>query len=296
MARFAGGFAVALLALLGLCQSARAQWVDPAAALRARWVALQPQLRASVFGEPLHLRSSDGNGQVEGEVHAEVGQPFAEVAAVFQSARTVCALLFLHLNVRACHPAKAPGTETLTLVVGPKRAQASDTRFYMDYALRVEAATPAYLRVTLLAARGPLATHDYRIGVEMVPLDAGRSFVRLDYAYQTGALARMATDAYLATAGRAKIGFTIVGQDAQGQPLFVHGERAALERNVIRYFLALVATASVKAGPPQARMEARLRTWFALTERYAAQLHELDLDEYLQEKHDDLATHSFDPP
>jgi hypothetical protein len=32
-----------------------------------------------------------------------------------------------------------------------------------------------------------------------------------------------------------------------------------------------------------------MRTWFALTERHPAQLHELNLDEYLQEKHADLA-------
>jgi hypothetical protein len=32
-----------------------------------------------------------------------------------------------------------------------------------------------------------------------------------------------------------------------------------------------------------------MRAWFALTERYATQLHELDLDQYLREKHADLA-------
>jgi len=42
-------------------------------------------------------------------------------------------------------------------------------------------------------------------------------------------------------------------------------------------------------------MDARLRAWFALTERYPAQLHELSLDEYLQEKHDDLAANALHP-
>jgi hypothetical protein len=68
----------------------------------------------------------------------------------------------------------------------------------------------------------------------------------------------------------------------------VQGERGSLERNVMRNYLALQAYASVQTGTPQAQMEARMRTWFALTERYAAQLHELDLDEYLHEKQADL--------
>ena len=292
---WAVGILAAALGLPGLQGHAQDLAADPAAALHARRVALQPQLRASAFGAPLHLASSDGGDMVEGEVHAEVAHPFADVAVAFKSATTVCELLFLHLNVRACQPSGTAAGESLTLTVGPKRAQASDLRYRLDYALRVEALTPAYLRVTLNAPQGPLTTRDYRIVVEVVPVDAGRAFVRLGYAYQNTTLARFAMEAYLSTAGRAKIGFTVVGQDDAGRPVLVQGERAALERNVIRYFLALVACSSVKAGSPQERMEARLRAWFALTERYPAQLHELSLDEYLQEKHDDLAANALHP-
>lgn len=288
---------VALL-LGGLSPGVQAQdeATDAAAALNARRIALQPQLRASAFGEPVHLVSRDAADQIEGETLAEVRQPFAAVTASLKSGRSVCELLFLHLNVRGCRAAANAGGEALTLTVGPKRAQESGVRYYLDYAMRVEVATPAYLRMTLTAAQGPLSTRDYRIVVEVVPMDASHSFVRLAYAYRTGPLARIAMGAYLATAGRAKIGFTVTGQDEAGRPVFVNGERAALERNVIRYFLALVASSSVREGAPAERLEARLRTWFALTERYAAQLHELRLDEYLREKHDDLAAGVLNPP
>ena len=292
-------FGALLLAVLifGSSPGARAQAsaADLAAGLQSQRIALQSQLRASAFGEPLLLTSRDGSNQLEGEVHAEMAHPFADVAAAFKSAATVCELLFLHLNVRACHPASTMEGEALTLTIGPKRAQDSDLRHHLRYAMRVEAATPAYLRVTLNAARGPLGTQDYRIVVEAVPVDAHRTFVRLGYAYRTGALARIAMEAYLATAGRAKIGFTVTGLDEAGRPVRVTGERAALERNVIRYVLALMAYSSTQAGTPQERMEARLRAWFALTERYAAQLHELRLEEYLQEKHNDLASLVLSP-
>lgn len=285
----AGGFTAALLA--GLCLPALPQEpvADPAAALQAKRIELQPLLRAQAFGEPLHLSSREGDDQVEGDVHAEVGHPMADLTAIFKSARSVCELLFLHLNVRDCRPSTAAAGEVLTLTVGPKRGQALGTRYRMDYTLRVEAATAAYLRATLSAAHGPLSTRDYRIVIEAVPIDPAHSFVHLGYAYSYGMLARIAMSAYLATAGRSKIGFTLIGQGSDGQPLYVRGERAALERNVIRYYLALLAYGSVKTGTPQEQMETRLRAWFALTERHAAQLHELDLDEYLHEKHDDLA-------
>ena len=51
---------------------------------------------------------------------------------------------------------------------------------------------------------------------------------------------------------------------------------------------ALLAYSSVTTGTPQAQAQARLRAWFALTEHHAAQLHELDLADYLQEKNSDL--------
>jgi hypothetical protein len=259
----------------------------PGSALKAKRAELLPQLRNSRFGEPLLLMSRDEQNRAEGEVYAEIEHPIEQVAAVFKSPASVCELLFLHLNVHACQPSISGAVDVLSLEVGPKRAGAMGSTYRMAYALRTESAVAGHLRVTLTAAEGPLATHHYRIVVEAVPLEDGRSFVHLSYAYSHGFVARMAMGAYLATAGREKIGFTLTGQGAQAAP--VRGERAALERNVMRYYLALLAHCRAATRPPAERTEARLTTWFALTEKHAAQLHEFDLAEYLQEKHEDLA-------
>jgi hypothetical protein len=153
----------------------------------------------------------------------------------------------------------------------------------------VDAGDADFLGVKLSAPHGPLSTTDYAIVIEATPLDAQRSFLHFGYAYNYGSLAKVAMGIYLASAGRTKIGFTVVGTDSDGKLQYVQGERGSLERNVMRNYLALKAYASVQTGTPQAQMEARMRTWFALTERHPAQLHELNLDEYLQEKHADLA-------
>lgn len=127
---------------------------------------------------------------------------------------------------------------------------------------------------------------------EAVPLGADSSFVHFGYAYRYGTLARLAMGAYLATAGRSKIGFTVEGRDAHGDPVYVRGERAAIERNAMRYYLAVQAHLGVATGSREERGLARLKAWFALTERHAAQLHEYSLAEYLQEKSKDLARRS----
>lgn len=277
--------------LLGAGAAARAEGPRASAgdALQAVREQLLPQLRTSAFGEPLVLRSVEGSDRVEGDVYADLDHAIGEVDAAFGSPAAVCELLLLHLNVHACEPSAAAAGDTLAIEVGPKRAGALGNSYRMDYRLDRQAVGTSYLRVTLQAAEGPLSTRDYRIVFEAVPLDGGRSFVHLGYAYRYGFVARLAMQAYLATAGRAKIGFTVTGRGADGQPVYVRGERAALERNVIRYYLALQAHCATNTRPPQERTEARLRTWFALTERYAPQLHEFELDDYLSEKHADLA-------
>ncbi|HSB24966.1 MAG TPA: hypothetical protein VLE94_17835 [Burkholderiaceae bacterium] len=277
-----------LLAAASLAQTPQAA-AGAVAALQAKHAELQAKLRASAFGAPLVLTSQEADSRVGGDVWAEVDHSIEQVASTFKSPTTVCEFLFLHLNVHGCQPSKAGSGDVLTLVVGPKQTGGAGATYRMAYGLRIESASARYLRVALQADSGPLSTSDYLIVLEAVPLGNDRSFVHLGYAYSYGFMAKLAMEAYLATAGRSKIGFTVDGKDADGKPVHIRGERAALERNVIRYYLALLAYIGANDKPPQERTEARLRSWFALTERYAAQLHELDLDAYLQEKHADLA-------
>ncbi|MDT4876423.1 hypothetical protein FQZ97_1118590 [compost metagenome] len=93
----------------------------------------------------------------------------------------------------------------------------------------------------LEAEDGPLGTRRYRIKLEAVALDERRSFLHLSYSYAYGLAARLATQAYLATLGRNKVGFSIVAHDAEGQPVYIGGMRGVIERNTMRYYLAIEA-------------------------------------------------------
>jgi len=97
-------------------------------------------------------------------------------------------------------------------------------------------------------------------------------------------MVKLATQAYLATFGANKVGFTVTGRDENGQPVHITGLRGLVERNAMRYFLTLDAYLAAP-GPDQA--ERRQRRWFAAVEQYPRQLHEVDLDTYLALKRED---------
>ena len=95
-----------------------------------------------------------------------------------------------------------------------------------------------------------MGTKNYRLMLEAVPLDAKRSFVHMSYAYGYGFAARMAMEGYLATLGRNKVGFTITGQGNDGKPVYMGNVRGVVERNTMRYYLAIEAYLGALALPP----------------------------------------------
>jgi hypothetical protein len=60
--------------------------------------------------------------------------------------------------------------------------------------------------------------------------------------------------------------------------------RGVVERNTMRYYLAIEAYLGALSLPPAQQFERRLADWHAGIERYPRQLHELTLGEYLDLK------------
>jgi len=199
-----------------------------------------------------------------------------------------CDILILHLNVKQCRASRDSG-DTLDVAIGRKFEQPVEQAYPVSFGYKLLAADADYLAVALNADSGPFGTHNYRLALEAVQIDAGRSFIHMSYSYEYGMAARLALEGYLLTLGRNKVGFSVVGHRADGQPEYIDGLRGVLERNAMRYFLAIdVYLDSLKAPPPE-QLERRLRAWFAETERYSTQLHELERDEYLEMKRREIA-------
>lgn len=271
-----------VLALAAAC--VHAQVPSAAKALRDRYVALQGEFLHSEFGRPLRIDSSQNAGNLSGEVYAVVNHPFAKLERAFVSAPNWCDIPILHPNVKSCRTVPAPPGTRVVVHIGTKHAQRIENASRVDFDFRVLGDSDSYLRVALGAGRGPLGTRDYRITLEAVPLEGQRSLVHLSYAYGYGTMAQLAMQGYLATIGRGKVGFSVIGRTEDGRPVYVGDVRGVMERNTMRYFLAIDAYLDSLDLPPQEQVQRRLREWFAATERYATQLHEVSEREYLEMK------------
>jgi hypothetical protein len=139
--------------------------------------------------------------------------------------------------------------------------------------------------VELTANNGPLSTHDYRIWIEATPIKDKRTFIHFSYAYSFGLAGSLTMRGYLATLGRDKVGFTVTGQMANGQPSYIQGVRGVVERNTMRYYLAIDAYLAALGLPLEEQLEKRLQRWYNGTDQYALQLHEVERVDYLEMKH-----------
>jgi len=257
---------------------------DSAGRLRAKYAELRPQLNNNQFQKPLHLDSSEAADTLTGDVYAVVDHPFATAAPALSGAGEWCEIMFLPFNTKACRVSSGDKGSILNVRIGRKHDQPVEQAHQVSFSHRVVAQTPEYLQVRLGADQGPIGTRNYRIMLEAVPVEKDRTFIHLSYSYGYGTMGRMAMQVYLGTTGKDKVGFTAAGTQADGKPQYIGGMRGVIERNSMRYYLAIEAFLGALSAPPQAQFEKRLRDWFAATERYARQLHEMEQSAYLEMK------------
>ncbi|KAF1048435.1 MAG: hypothetical protein GAK35_00238 [Herbaspirillum frisingense] len=260
-----------------------------AAGMKAQYEELQGELNNNQFHRPLYLNSSEGSGAVKGDIYAVLSYPFAQVREALGTPENWCDILILHLNTKYCRLSAAQGKTMLRMHVGKKIEQDLSDTYRVDFTYHGGASAGEYFSSSMQADKGPLDTGNYRIQIEAIPLPEGRSFLLLTYAYSYGMASKLALRAYLMTVGRDKVGFTVARRNADGQPEYVAGTRATVERNTMRYYLAIDAYLAGLATPPGQRLETRLDTWFAATEQYSRQLHEVDKESYLSMKRNEYA-------
>jgi hypothetical protein len=252
-----------------------------AAALQAKFEAVQSQFGKNAFGRPLVLESTEASGQLSGNIFALVDHPFDQVSAALVKPAVWCDVLMLHLNTKYCAVRGGGAGTTLAVSVGRKFDQPLSDAQRIDFVWQPPVSAADYMSARLSADKGPLSTRDYRIEFEATPLPNGKTFIHMAYAYAYGTAARIAMQGYLSTLGSDKVGFSAKDKDASGQPIPVGGVLGVVERNTMRYYLAIDAYLD---SPAEADLPKRLAQWFDSTERYARQLHEMDRDEYLQMK------------
>ncbi len=269
-----------LLPLAGWSQTQ----LGSAAALQAKFASVQGQLDKNAFGRPLVLQSAEASGQLSGNIFAVVNHPFDEVSTALAKPPVWCDILMLHLNTKNCAVNGSGDATTLQLAVGRKFDQPLSDTQRLDFNWKPATQSADYLSVSLSADKGPLSTRDYRIQLEATPIAGNKTFIHMAYAYAYGTAAKIALQGYLSTIGSDKVGFSTDGKDASGQPNYVGGVRGVVERNTMRYYLAIDAYLD---SPSSGQLDKRFGAWFDATEQYARQLHEMSREDYIAMKNNE---------
>ena len=266
LARWLAGAGAACLLSLGSI----AAHAD-AGSLRGKYTELKDALRSNSYGRQLHIDSTQTKNSLQGDIYAVLDHPYDQVKEAMTDPDAWCDIMLLPFNTKACH---ANGNQ-LTVRIGRKYNQPVEQAYRIAFNFNNVAAGANYLETRLNAGEGPFGTRDYRINVEAIPLDNGHTFMHMSYAYGFGGAGRFAMQAYLATVGASKVGFTN------------DGVRGAVERNAMRYYLAIDSYLNTMDLPAAQRVDRRIENWFTATERYPRQLHEMDRDTYVQMKREE---------
>ena len=231
-------------------------------------------LKTSAFGRPLTLQSADDKGTLRGEVLVEIAHPLQRVRAMLEDPAAWCEVMLLTPNMSACAVEQGDGKQ-LAVRLSRSFDQPAKEAYAASFAFKLITSTPDYSHLQLTADRGPIGTRNYRFDVEALALDDKRSVLRMAYSYSYGLKASLATKAYLATKGSDKVGFTALPDGSK-----VGGMRGSVERNAMRYYLAIETRTSQSGdGTPASRFESSLDGWLAAIEPYP-QLQETDSAAY----------------
>jgi hypothetical protein len=261
---------------------------DDAASLRAKHVELREQLANNNFKRAMVIDSAQAGDNLKGDVYAVIDYPFNVLSGELKNPENWCDILILPFNTKYCHAVSGNGGANLNVRIGRKFDQPVQDAYKLTFAYRGVTATSDYFESRLAARDGPIGTRDYHITVSAVPVDDKRSFMHLSYSYAYGFAGKVAMQAYLATVGADKVGFSVTGKDANGQPVYMGGVRGAVERNAMRYYLAIDSYLDSLSAPAGQQVERRIQSWFNATERYPRQLREMDRPTYVAMKRNEV--------
>ena len=262
----------------GLALSAADDTPAAPASLKQQLSARQATLTPRLAPREAVVESSDAPGRARADVYAQLPQSWAALAATLRQPAAWCEALVLHLYVKRC----VPGPGTLTLHVVSRADATMEQAQVLPLTFRVSESEPGYLQVRATAEQGPMGLRHVELLYEAMPTGASASFVHFRYESGFTTMGAWAMQAYLATRGRDKVGFSAAA--GEQQPGTIRGTRGVVERNAMRYHLALATYLDSLALPEAARAEYRIASWFDATERHARQLHEMGRDDYLAMK------------
>ena len=205
------------------------------------------------------------------------------MATTFTEPGGWCNFLVLNPNIKTCTFRREAQETLLTLYIGSKSYRAPESATEQVYRFLVRARQPEYAAISLTAPQGLLGTTAHRFEFEASSV-AGKTVVGLSSSFEPSMVSKLLTGIYLSTLGRSKIGFSREATEAGVPADYVRGVKGMIERNAMRYYLALKAVLDTNDLPAGRQFEARARLAYDLMDLFPAQLRQMDKAEYLDIK------------
>lgn len=273
-----------VLSLLGGMPWGWADGIGNAAQLKARYASMNTELKNSPFNRPLLLDSKEESDSATGEVYAVVNYPYTKVNNALKDPNNWCDIMILHQNTKYCKASGNINDADLKMLIGKKVSQDLDEAHKMDLHYRLVKSDASSMAVRLDADQGPMGTKNYKVLLEAVPINSKQTFLHFSYSYGYGLAGSVAIKTYLASVGRNKVGFS-PNEDGSG---YIGGVRGMVERNTMRYYLAIDSYLGSLSTPPDRQIIKRLQDWYAATERYPRQLREITRNAYMSMKREEV--------
>lgn len=249
-----------------------------------RYEQLETELEENGYGIPVYILSNGENSTMQGEIYGIIDHPYQTVRASLTSSRNWCDIVPLHLNIKACTYKHLNGSDRLTFYTGRKFYEKADDVYKIAYIFTLTKDSEEFFQANLTAEKGPMGTSQYNIQAKAIPLTNSKTFIHFSYSYKYNLLTEIGMNTYLATLGSDKVGFSIIEEDEDGQPIYIDGILGIIERNSVRYYFSIKSYLDTLTVNSIDRFEARLNKWFDLTEDFKRQLYELDRKDYLEYK------------
>lgn len=281
---FARIFGCCLAVILLVCGIATAYEVPSYAELTKNREALVEWQATNQSGVEFFIRSESNHGVAETDIALFFDSiDLDEGTAILSGPDAWCEVLFLHMNVKTCTYGKNEDDQWLKMYMGRKFYQKPKKDKAIELQFNSGLTDDGVNWVAMTADEGPFNTSDYYLGLFAIQAENG-IYVQLRSSQKTGRAASSAMNLYYKTLARDKIGFSVVGTDKKGNPEYSKGTQAMLERNVVRYLLAMRVFTQTHTISGLKGLQTRAKLWYDATERYAEQLHEVERDDFLHHK------------
>jgi len=229
---------------------------------------------------PFYMESSVSKNASRVDIYGTINYPFSLIKDEFLAPTNWCEIVFPHPDIKACTYKKIDDGWLLNIYHINKFSEPLEDAYQMKFVYLVSELHPQYFDVALTALEGPSHTKDHQFGIEAIPLEENMTFIHLRYSFGYSALGYFLMKIF----GGGKVGFSEIGTDSEGNPVYVGGLRGAVERDVACYYLAILAYLDTLKMPAEQRFEKRVSKWDDLAALYKKQLLEMQEGGYLSYK------------